>query len=831
MEVDDNGLRSSPSAGHFTIFEMAARILNTPETESTDDKGEDKLWQLRNYAATFWMEHFLDVDLENTSADGVQSVISSLHTIMNPEGEALKNIELCVNNFDNVSLFGGPADHLRDQFFDHFNVWLNRARNLDVSSFSPEVLNWISSCSSQEETIVHLAKGHVLNWFKAHRSYEARGSFEFARTTLCMVRYLFKFPLSCVLTSLQTKSGPPLSKDTDTDQEHAEGDILKVSIAFPEIPKTSQALRAIGMVFYSFDNYSAALAQMDQSLEIATAITDRFDALFWIGDIQLNLSEKANEEDQKDHVLKAYDAINASIALYESSDEVKKFAETVDMKIVVQVNLTNRAICEVKLGEIDKAIASMDEAYRVMGSDDRALPGEFVDDITASLEKAGDFEKLISVVGHFHKFDLLVWLGFPSANGHDRFQHAAWECKKQDFMIKKYEDMIVESDKYNAGAHARSQLATIYHYVVVPNLKESKRLLFEIMDGKKGVPFDDADENFIFDTRLQLADVLLEQFRAATDPMSKIALQGEMKTLALQDKVALRHDFNPYESQTTISLALMTGKMGPTNEFQSLMDNTFREAINSLTDNEAWNDSGGFRILAKVLAFVPEMHRDAQIASSLQFSAVNEKLFKEADESRDGQPSDTNIKEPLAKGNDTESAVEEKEIIIHEITEVKIQPQEASPNVQEIQLPTTTTEEVTADITEDLNPNSNVLCNGCDRSFNNWRDGAVYGCIECTDCDLCEDCFKKIDRCNKGEPWTEWKRYCGENHKYIRGPIAGWKGVKDGVIRIERVGDGEQGGGLVEEVEFGVWIDGLQNRWKEAWTGFWKREELVVDIF
>jgi hypothetical protein len=299
-----------------------------------------------------------------------------------------------------------------------------------------------------------------------------------------------------------------------------------------------------------------------------------------------------------------------------------------------------------------------------------------------------------------------------------------------------------------------------------------------------------------------------------------------MKTLALQDKVALRHDFNPYESQTTTSLALMTGKMGPTSEFQSLLDNTFREAINSLTDNQAWNDSGGFRILAKVLAFVPEMHRDAQIASSLQFSAVDEKIFKELDESRDGQASDTNIKEPLTNGHVTEPAVEEKEIIIREITEVNIQPQEVSPNVQEIQVPTTTTEEATADITEDLNPYSSVICNGCQRIFNNWGNGAVYGCIECTDCDLCEDCFKKIDRCNKGEPWTEWKRYCGENHKYIRGPIAGWKGVKDGVIRIEKIGDGQ-----VEELNFGVWLDGLQDRWKEAWKGFWKREELVVDIF
>lgn len=83
-----------------------------------------------------------------------------------------------------------------------------------------------------------------------------------------------------------------------------------------------------------------------------------------------------------------------------------------------------------------------------------------------------------------------------------------------------------------------------------------------------------------------LADVLVEQFRAATNDREKMALYGEMKNLALERSLARSKDFNPYESQTATALALMTGKIGPANEFQGLMEKTFRSCI-ALTDTKA----------------------------------------------------------------------------------------------------------------------------------------------------------------------------------------------------------------------------------------------------
>ena len=73
---------------------------------------------------------------------------------------------------------------------------------------------------------------------------------------------------------------------------------------------------------------------------------------------------------------------------------------------------------------------------------------------------------------------------------------------------------------------------------------------------------------------------------------------------------------------------------------------------------------------------------------------------------------------------------------------------------------------------------------------------------------------------NHGEEWKEWKTFCGPNHRYVKGPVADWKGVKNGVIPI---------GG--DKVTFKEWLRGLtQERWRQAWADFWKREESVSDI-
>jgi hypothetical protein len=287
------------------------------------------------------------------------------------------------------------------------------------------------------------------------------------------------------------------------------------------------------------------------------------------------------------------------------------------------------------------------------------------------------------------------------------------------------------------------------------------------------------------------------------------------------------------------------------NEFQDLMEKTFRGCIDVLMDSQAWNDSQGFRLLAKVLAFIPELKRDAQLAYSLQFSSVDESVLNPPKEVAEENAAEAEgDKEIVANGGTVVSAGEGKQIpttdTITTITEMAKSNAETSkrilallPNIKGAPTPSEEAKETPK--TEDLNPYSEIFCNGCSKLFSDWNKGSVYLCITCTNCDLCEDCWKMRDRCNKGEEWRDWKSFCGEGHRYIRGPVIGWKGVKGGVLKLDGVGeekvegkDGGEGGDNCrewEEIVFKEWLEGLQERWTEAWKGFWKKEELVVDIF
>jgi hypothetical protein len=65
-----------------------------------------------------------------------------------------------------------------------------------------------------------------------------------------------------------------------------------------------------------------------------------------------------------------------------------------------------------------------------------------------------------------------------------------------------------------------------------------------------------------------------------------------------------------------------------------------------------------------------------------------------------------------------------------------------------------------------------------------------------------------------------WITYCGENHHYIKGPMKGWRGVKNGIIRIND-----------EELSVKDWIKGLkEDRWPKAWDTYWARQGGLKDI-
>lgn len=73
---------------------------------------------------------------------------------------------------------------------------------------------------------------------------------------------------------------------------------------------------------------------------------------------------------------------------------------------------------------------------------------------------------------------------------------------------------------------------------------------------------------------------------------------------------------------------------------------------------------------------------------------------------------------------------------------------------------------------------------------------------------------------NEGKPCTRWQDFCGLHHRYLKAPVDGWHGVKNGVMRI---GDGQ--------ITFQEWLRGLrEERWPKAWTVFWTNESFLKNV-
>jgi hypothetical protein len=331
------------------------------------------------------------------------------------------------------------------------------------------------------------------------------------------------------------------------------------------------------------------------------------------------------------------------------------------------------------------------------------------------------------------------------------------------------------------------------------------------------------------------------------------------------------------ESNISIILALCYGVMGPNTEYAKVLQNSFESCMEGLSDSIGWNDSGCFRLLAKALALVEGLERDALIAISLQFSHVTETPdavednathsdSETSDEDHEATKEDVTIPSEEAVTSGAEEVEKQEEhstqngtIHVSETTissttvedgtikesstivieEATVSPSKPSGDSLDAE-PTTNgdsspeEEEATEPVNEyalppnedeDIEDQPAVWCDGeCGSEWNAYKE-PIHICIYCSNADLCTACLKKRIAQNKGEASTYWVSYCGKDHKYLKGPLKGWKGVKDGVMRIEAED------GSLEKLEVKQWLKELkEERWPKAWESFWLRRTGVRDV-
>ena len=183
MDVDQDGLRTAPSAAHLIIFQMAASILDRPLTDPQATVCND----LRDYAANYWSDHLRELDPDTASKDNTLAILRTLAQILLGKENVVKSMELVSPEghgyFDCFWGDENPQNHV----IIAVRKWIEKAKELDPKDLGEEVAELVSM--NLEKEMVPLARAHTRNWWQGAEDWdETVKSFEFVLSALLMVR-------------------------------------------------------------------------------------------------------------------------------------------------------------------------------------------------------------------------------------------------------------------------------------------------------------------------------------------------------------------------------------------------------------------------------------------------------------------------------------------------------------------------------------------------------------------------------------------------------------------------------------------------------------------
>jgi hypothetical protein len=561
------------------------------------------------------------------------------------------------------------------------------------------------------------------------------------------------------------------------------------------------------------------------------------------------MAEKADDtdsEEAKTHWKSAHDYVSAVLAL--SSDKTS----SIHPKTVKEERwraLIIRAECEKRAGQDIDAV----NTYEVARDTWPEKSGPLLKDVATILSDRKEYSELMKKVQSWGLENRLYWLALTDPNQFESllnganiiFQKAAKLAAASDvasdrtpvsargsvvsdslaLMIRIYEEMIEYLERKNQSACLRYRLANAYREVIGDDLS-SKDILDTLLNGDSC--FDPSigteSEETLLGTRFDLALIIFEEFQASTNPQQKVALLNELEDIPNRRLGRALGRLEIFNSGTAIILGRMIRKVRSAEEYQTHMEKVFQTCVAALSDSVGWNDQSSIYILAKLLSCIPGLERDAQKAISAQVSHVDKDLAQFESEIEEPEEQELSSASPQAATVTGGKSLGQEELIVGKGGDVSsAKEQMSSPNLKADDLKDSPTyvpnhnpnvlEESADEQDQDIMPWAALGCAGCLRMAGSWAEmGSLYVCLICPNCDLCQECYDKRQAMNRGDTSVSWRSFCGKDHEYLKAPMPGWKGVKDGVMRV-----GE------EREEFKVWLQGLKDkRWKDAWVEFWK---------
>lgn len=576
---------------------------------------------------------------------------------------------------------------------------------------------------------------------------------------------------------------------------------------FDDIEMNYTAYRAIGELFFHYKLYTPAESMCEKAATSLTAGDDHTEK-FKIAILHCNVLLKLHKKD--DAFKTILECVNG-IETANVATSLKRLA------------LLAKAKVETKQGMREAAAESYNLAKLI---DPTGLsPGDSLTHELDLFEKASDYAGYFRILKSWSSSDRLTWMAWNYCkDGHERhdvLRSLAIQEGETQFLIEAYKDAAQFLDRLNAGAPMRLELAVTY-FRAAGDVENARKCLDEVLASTStGYPYSITDEEP--QSTLQravdtMSDVLYETFRGSRDPKVKAealaALKGLMdRPLSLSVPIYTALDL----VHRRIIIASMCLKMGQGSEFQERLQSILDDCFAGLTDKVSWNDGQNLEklghalmVLSKAIPEGEDIQRYARIVVSAMFSKITY-VEGEDDGSDSGSDagSESDEDEDLGSGDDQNNDGNTKpsggvtafEGIAHFETLASLRTGKPSAPKDEGDL-----------------GNPGIVVYTCDGGICNplagyawWGDSVVHYCAECSTTLICEICFNARHHPEKvGSPNV--MHFCGTEHNYIKLPVEGWQGIKDGMLRL----DGE------EPVKFDDFLSHLQKDVvKDAWDRFW----------
>jgi hypothetical protein len=475
----------------------------------------------------------------------------------------------------------------------------------------------------------------------------------------------------------------------------------------------------------------------------------------------------------------------------------------------------------------------------LVGSPD--LKGAWLGFKIANLQDRDLHKQVVEAVSRYGSLRLALARGEKI---HDEYQESVQKSGLMKEMLATYRDLISQLEPLRMASPTKYHLARAYRRII-KNEVEAKELLYQVLDADDC--FDPSifkeNEEVLLKAQTELSEIIYNQFQASNTLGEKRGLIREMESLTNRRLGQVKSVDSSHGTYST-SLARMYRRLGPCETFFEVLDADFKECMDKLSDEDPDNDGNTLRQLCKILACVPSLEKDADLALSASFYNIDPKLTKDPDKSFQwvdyfgdgtGSESDEDVENTESEADEDggynpedpkvleyAKLLEDGKLLQSMLDLLNEQPitsrndsgskaidrdTDNDPKDAETSRPESDGEWIdkaneAADEPQTVDKNAPKIeleCGGC--RFEDWDDGARlrFWCVICAETILCEKCMEGLN---------DTSTYCGRNHSHIKMPMEGWVEVRNGMIHIKNS----------EPILCWEWLSQLrEEKWPRVW--------------